>query len=76
MHSLNLSLKDHRCKSCRCVCLGEVTNEVGTHIQLGSLQVLSFFGASRSLVVGCVCKRGHFVRLIADHIPYLEYFPI
>ena len=29
-------------------CLGEVTNEVGTHIQLGSLQILSFFGASRS----------------------------
>ena len=58
------------------MCLGEVTNDVGAHIQLSSLQVLSFFGASRSSVVGCVCKRGHFVGLIADHIPYLEYFPI
>ena len=38
-------------------CLGEVTNEVGTHIQLGSLQILSFFGASRSSVIGCLCKR-------------------
>ena len=38
----------------RCVCLGEVTNDIGAHIQLGSLQVLSFFGASRSSVIGCV----------------------
>lgn len=52
-----LSRKDHRCKSCRCVCLGEVTNKAGTHIQLGSLQVLSFFGASRSSVIGCVCVK-------------------
>ena len=45
------------------------------------LQVLLFFGAPRTTVTGyllCVCKcvKGHFVGLIANHILYLEYFPI